>query len=299
MNPMASDLQQAHRPLAVFAYDFDGTLAPGNMQEHAFIPGELNMSHADFWAEAAVLARRQRGDNVHAFMHLMLEKARGAGADLSEDRWRERGKTLTLFPGVQAWFERQNARAEALGLDLRHFIVSSGNREMIEGCPVAGFFERVYASAFTFGEDGQASGVALGVNYTNKTQYLFRINKWTLDEWDDTAINAAVPKDARAVPFDRMVFFGDGLTDVPMMRLLTDEGGYAVAVYDSVKPSSVAAAGKLRNDGRARFAGPADYTEGAPLDEQAHAMLQEMAARLKSSAAAVWPERWEQPELRF
>ena len=287
----------ADRPLAVFAYDFDGTLAPGNMQEHAFIPGELNMGHADFWAEAAVLARRQRGDNVHAFMHLMLDKARTAGADLSEARWRERGATLTLFPGVEGWFERQNARAAALGLDLRHFIISSGNREMIEGCPIAKHFERVYASAFVFDDQGQACGVALGVNYTNKTQYMFRINKWTLDEWDDTSINAAVPKDARAVPFDRMVFFGDGLTDVPMMRLLTDEGGYSVAVYDAAKPSSVAAAGKLRTDGRARHAGPADYSEGAPLDLQAQAMLSEMAARLLASSAAVWPDRWEQPEL--
>ena len=287
------------RPLAVFAYDFDGTLAPGNMQEHAFIPGELNMSHADFWKEAADLAKAQRGDGVHAFMHLMLEKARALGADLSEERWRARGRSLTLFPGVDGWFERQNARAAALGLDLRHFIVSSGNREMIEGCPIARFFERVYASAFIFGASGQAEGVALGVNYTNKTQYLFRINKWTLDEWEDTSINASVPKEERPVPFDRMVFFGDGLTDVPMMRLVTNEGGYAVAVYDAGRPHSVGAAGKLRNDGRAGYAGPADYREGEPLDVQAAAMLEEMAARLRAGEAAVWPEGWQQHKLPF
>lgn len=285
------------RPLAVFAYDFDGTLAPGNMQEHAFIPHELAMSHADFWAEAAVLARRQRGDGIHAYMHLMLDKARRVGADLSEDRWKARGAGLKLFDGVEGWFERQNARADALGLDLRHFVVSSGNREMIEGCPISRWFEKIYASAFMFGVDGQAVGVALSVNYTNKTQYLFRINKWTLDEWDDTSINAAVPKESRAVPFDRMVFFGDGLTDVPMMRLLTDEGGYAVAVYDAARPSSVSAAGKLRTDGRAAYAGPADYREGSPLDLQAEAMLQEMSARVKAHDAAVWPDRWEQHTL--
>jgi phosphoserine phosphatase len=289
---MASD-----RPLAVFAYDFDGTLAPGNMQEHAFIPGELNMPHAEFWAESTALAKAQRGDGVHAYMHLMLEKARAVGADLSEERWRARGRSLTLFPGVEEWFERQNRRAEALGLDLRHFIISSGNREMIEGCRVASAFERIYASAFIFGPDGQAQGVALGVNYTNKTQYLFRINKWTLDEWDDTSINAAVPREERAVPFDRMVFFGDGETDVPMMRLVTDQGGYAVAVYDANRPKSIGAAGKLRNDGRAGYAGPADYRDGQPLDLQAHAMLEEMAARVRAGRAAVWPESWQQHVL--
>ena len=108
-----------------------------------------------------------------------------------------------------------------------------------------------------------------------------------------------MPKEERAVPFDRMVFFGDGLTDVPMMRLVTNEGGYAVAVYDAGRPHSIGAAGKLRADGRAGYAGPADYREGAPLDVQAQAMLEEMAARIRASEAAVWPEGWQQHKLPF
>src|SRR3954471_9584511 len=138
------------RPRVVFAYDFDGTLAPGNMQEHAFIPDELGMDHADFWAEVKVLAREQRGDPILAYMHLMLAKAREHGAGLSEQAWRDRGAHLPLFPGVEGWFERQNARAAGLDLDLRHFIISSGNRELIEGWPIAPYFERIYASAFMF-----------------------------------------------------------------------------------------------------------------------------------------------------
>src|SRR5687767_5952445 len=114
------------RPLAVFAYDFDGTLAPGNMQEHAFIPEELGLAHADFWAEARALSEAQRGDPILAYMHLMLEKAREKGLELDLESWRRRGASLRLFPGVEDWFPRQNARAEALGLDLRHFIISSG-----------------------------------------------------------------------------------------------------------------------------------------------------------------------------
>src|SRR5438445_354552 len=177
-------------------------------------------------------------------------------------------------------FVRQNARAEALGLDLRHFIISSGNREIIEGSPIAHEFERIYASAFLFDADGDAIGAALAVNYTGKTQYLFRINKWTLEEWDEVAINKVLAKEARPVPFDRIAFFGDGMTDIPTMRLVTDQGGQAIAVYNPNNSKSKEAALKLRDDGRAGFAGPADYTEGSPLDQLAGALLAEIAASL-------------------
>jgi phosphoserine phosphatase len=279
------------RPRAVFAYDFDGTLAPGNMQEHAFIPHELGMSHADFWAETKQIARDQRGDPILAYMHLMLEKARQKGVELTADSWKKRGAHLPLFPGVEGWFDRQNARAAALDLDLRHFIISSGNREIIEGSPIAQHFERIYASAFMFDAAGDAIGPALAVNYTGKTQYLFRINKWTLEEWDEVAINPVLAKDARPVPFDRIAFFGDGLTDIPTMRLVTDQGGQAIAVYNPNNSKSKDAALKLRDDGRAGFAGPADYSEGAPLDQLAAAILAEIAASLRARQLALWPRR--------
>jgi len=278
------------RPRVVFAYDFDGTLAPGNMQEHAFIPDELGMSHEDFWAETRALAQAQRGDPILAYMHLMLEKAQAAGKDLSRDGWRRRGAALPLFPGVADWFERQNARAAALELDLRHFIISSGNRELIEGSPIAGHFERIYASAFLFDTQDDAIGPALAVNYTSKTQYLFRINKWTLEEWDDEAINKVVMKGERAVPFDRMAFFGDGMTDIPCMRLVTDQGGAAVAVYNPAIERSRAAARRLLDDGRARHSGVADYSEGSELDRLAEALLVEMAARVGAHGLALWPQ---------
>jgi len=278
------------RPLAVFAYDFDGTLAPGNMQEHAFIPDELGMSHADFWNEARALAVGQRGDPILAYMHLMLEKARERGIELSRDAWVRRGANLPLFPGVEGWFERQSARADALGLDLRHFIISSGNRELIEGSPIAHHFERIYASAFLFDARDDAIGAALAVNYTSKTQYLFRINKWTLEEWDDESINKVVAKNERAVPFDRMAFFGDGMTDIPCMRLVTDQGGAAVAVYNPEIERSRAAAKRLLDDGRARHSGVADYSEGSDLDSLADELLREMAARVGAHGLALWPQ---------
>ena len=280
----------SERPRVVFAYDFDGTLAPGNMQEHAFIPDELGMDHQDFWAETKALAREQRGDPILAYMHLMLEKAREKGLELTADSWKKRGAHLPLFPGVDGWFDRQNARAEALDLDLRHFIISSGNREIIEGSPIAQHFERIYASAFIFDAAGDAIGAALAVNYTSKTQYLFRINKWTLEEWDEVAINKVIAQDARPVPFDRIAFFGDGVTDIPIMRLVTDQGGAAIAVYNPASTKSMTAARDLREDGRADLAGPADYSEGAPLDRLAQNLLAEMAGRAHARGAVRWPE---------
>jgi hypothetical protein len=287
----------SERPRVVFAYDFDGTLAPGNMQDHAFIPGELGMQRSDFWAETNRLAREQRGDQILAYMHLMLAKAREKGLELSLESWRRRGAGLRLFPGVEGWFARQNARAESLGLDLRHFIISSGNRELIEGSPIARYFERIYASAFMFNADKDAIGVALGVNHTSKTQYLFRINKWTLEEWDTVAVNQAQPRAERAVPFDRIVYFGDGFTDVPALRTVTDQGGYSVAVWDDDEKVSKTAAVALREDGRANFAGPGDYSDGAPLDELSEAILQEIAARVRTAERVKWPDIKEQGAL--
>jgi hypothetical protein len=278
------------RPRVVFAYDFDGTLAPGNMQDHAFIPHELGMDHGEFWEEVRILAEAQRGDPILAYMHLMLEKARERGLELSLESWRRRGATIPLFPGVEDWFERQNRRADELQLDLRHFIISSGNRELIEGSPIAGHFERIYASAFMFDENLDAVGVALGINYTSKTQYLFRINKWTLEEWDNVAINKAMAKDERPVPFDRIAYFGDGFTDIPTMRLVTDQGGSAIAVYNADDPKTRKSVLELRDDGRAHLAGPGDYTENSPLDCLAQALLTEMAARAHAKNMVRWPD---------
>jgi hypothetical protein len=258
------------------------------MQEHAFLPA-LGISKDDFWPEVKALARAQGGDEIHAYMHLMLAKARAARLDLTEKAWRNHGENLKFYPGVEDWFDRQNKRAAELGLDLRHFILSSGNREMVLGSRIGRCFEKVYASAFIYDQEGLATGVALAVSYTGKTQYLFRINKWTLEEWDDDTINRPMELDERPCPFDRIVFFGDGLTDVPTMRLVTDHGGYAVSVYDPESPKSRSGARDLRDAGRAKFAGSADYRDGSTLDAQAEGMLREMAARVHLKGLVDWP----------
>jgi phosphoserine phosphatase len=277
------------RPIVALAYDFDGTLAPGYMQDHAFID-ELNIDSSEFWNEVKRTAREQEGDEIHAYMRLMLKKAKEQNLGLSRESWMERRKKLPLYPGVNDWFLRIKTACEYLHLDARQFIISSGNREMIKGSEIGENFERIYASSFSYDENNNADGISLAVNYTNKTQYLYRINKWTLDEWDDQSINKSQLEIDRPVPFERMIFFGDGATDVPAMRTVTSNGGYSIAIYNENDLRSCQAAKDLKRDGRAGYAAPANFVSGSKLYLQVMAILVEISSRYHAKLAACWPD---------
>ena len=150
---------------------------------------------------------------------------------------------------------------------------------MISGSKIGKKFKRVYASSFMYNANEVAYWPALAVNYTTKTQYLFRINKGTFNPWDNTEINKFVPEARRSLPFSRMVFIGDGETDIPCMRLLSDKGGYPVAVYPPRKKAARDRAIPLVGEGRARFVAPADYREGKKLDQIAKSILGEIASK--------------------
>ena len=222
------------KPVFVIAYDFDGTLAGGNMQEYDFIPA-LNMKPSVFWTQSTALAKQQRADPILAYMQLMLKKANTFGIQVKKDSFREFGRKVELFEGVEDWFARINAYAKIQNVDVQHFIISSGLREMIEGTKIAKQFKKIYASGFMYDVNGVADWPALAVNYTTKTQYLFRINKGSLDEDDNSLINRYVPDEERSVPFNRMLFIGDGETDVPCMRLIKAQGGMLLRFIRQVK----------------------------------------------------------------
>lgn len=268
-------------PMAI-AYDFDGTLAPGNMQEYDFIPA-LNMVSKAFWSSVNTLAQQHEMDQILAYMHMMLEEARKARVAVRKSDFKQFGANITLFPGVAEWFKRINAYAKGRGVRLEHFIISSGIREMVEGTPIYKEFEKVYASGFMFDHNGVACWPALAVNYTTKTQYLFRINKGSLDVHDNSVINKFVPKDQRPVPFENMIFIGDGETDIPCMRLVKDQGGHSIAVYNGSKRGARKHADQLVDDGRATLGAPADYQEGGVIDRAVKAIIDkiEAAARIK------------------
>ena len=248
-------------------YDFDGTLARGNLQEASFI-ASINMSKEEFWAKVKARTRVHDVDEVLVYMRLMLEKAQESNVKVTIDELRRHGKKAQLFPGLAdgSWFERINQHAAEHGLALEHYIVSSGIQEMIEGCAIRGAFRQVFASKFIY-VDNVAVWPGVGINYTTKTQYLFRINKGIENHWDNASLNSFMPEDARPIPFDRMIFLGDGDTDVPTMEMLTYNGGHSIGVYDRNRHSrDLTKIHRLISDDRVDFVAPADYEEKSELD---------------------------------
>ena len=263
------------------AYDFDGTLSPGNMQEHQFLP-DLGVRAADFWAEVYQLAHTHQADMVLCYMFLMLQKATAAGVLVRRRDFQAWGKTLPLFPGVKEWFARLSAYGRARGVDLEHYLISSGNAELVAGTLIAGRFAKVYASKFLFDEEGIAQWPALAVNYTSKTQYLFRINKDTHDLSDNSTVNEHIEKHKRSIPFQRIVYVGDGLTDLPCFRLVKAEGGLSIGVFDPSITSSRQTVDRYHREGRVDSVAPAIYTPGSPLDCTVKARI-DLAARSSPS----------------
>jgi phosphoserine phosphatase len=270
-------MARKHQPF-VLAYDFDGTLAPGNMQEYDFVPA-LKMKPAEFWALAKELAHKQQADEILAYMQLMIEKARSAHISVRKQDFLDFGSGINFFPGVEEWFARINLYGKSRDVAVQHFIISSGLREMVEGTRIAQEFERIYASGFMYDHNDLAYWPALAVNYTTKTQYLFRINKGSLDVDDNSQINKYVPPENRPVPFSNMVFIGDGETDIPCMRLVKQHGGHSIAVYTKGKPGAKTKAQKLVADGRTHLAAVADYSDGSAIDKAVKAMIDKVAAQ--------------------
>lgn len=281
-------MSRSKKPVIAFVYDFDGTLSPGNMQEHSFLPS-VGISPKPFWDEVKKLARDSDGDEILIYLKQMIDAARAAKKPISKASFKEHGKKVALFDGVEEWFSRINKLALDRGLRAEHYIISSGVREILEGTSIAKSFKRIFASSYYYDANGVAEWPALAINYTNKTQFLFRINKGTLDVWDHSHINKFVERSERHVPFDRIVFFGDGETDIPCMRLVTEQGGYAVAIYPPNKRNAKKKVQSLIQEQRARFIAKADYSENGQLNRIAKTILDDVAARLAISRLAESP----------
>ena len=172
-------------------YDFDGTLAPGNMQEYDFIPA-VGKSNKEFWSEANSLAEEQDADGVLTYMWRMIQEARSKGLSLRREAFRESGRKVQLYHGVKEWFGRINDYGTAHGVKVVHYINSSGLKEIIEGTPIAAEFRKIYACSFLYDVDGVAYWPAVAVNYTNKTQFNFKINKGVESVYDAQLVNRFV-----------------------------------------------------------------------------------------------------------
>lgn len=256
-------------------YDFDGTLAHGNMQEYNFIP-KLKMTSEGFIQEVNELKERENMEGILAYMYLMLKKAEERNVSVTRDSFIKYGENVILYPGVEGWFKRLNQFAQGLGLNLHHFVISSGIKEMIEGTSISDEFERIYASSFLYNADSIAIWPSVAINYTNKTQFLFRINKGLYEVYDDK-INEHMPMEEKSIDFPNMIYIGDGFTDVPCMRLVKDYNGTSIAVYESKSGKHIA--DELLKHNRVNYTALTDYTEGSDIDIYIKEKLKEIATR--------------------
>ena len=276
------------KPIIALLYDFDKTLCTQDMQNYAFIPA-LGMEPEAFWRETNAFARGEHMDGILAYMYTMLRKSREQGLPLTRESLVAQGRSIELFPGVREWFGRINAFAEELGVTVEHYVISSGLREIIEGSGISREFKEVYASEFYYDESGTPVWPKLDVNYTAKTQFVFRINKGVLDVANDRELNASMPDDKKRVPFRNMVYIGDGLSDVPCMKMMRTYGGVAIAVW---QPESRTAVEELLSHDRVDFIFPADYRRGTALDETVCNIIRKMAvvAQLETEHASQYKQ---------
>ena len=265
------------RPIVALMYDFDKTLCTKDMQEYGFIPA-MNMNSSDFWQEVRKLTDKENMDNILAYMFKMVEKAKEQKVSISRDTLKKLGGNIEFFDGVITWFDRSNSYGEEIGVRIEHYIVSSGIKEIIEGTEISKYFKKIYACEFMYDYNGSIQWPKFAINYTAKTQFLFRINKGvlTIDTESADKLNRFTPENERRIPFQNMIYIGDGLTDVPCMKLVKSYGGQSIAVYDPEKGKEGAT--ELLKANRVNFIVPADYDINSEIETIVKAILKKIQA---------------------
>ena len=251
-------------PTIALIYDFDGTLSPGNMQEFGFIQA-IGKTPAEFWSLSNDNPDGQEVNHILSYMKLMIDEARKAEISLTRESFVAFGRKIELLPGVKEWFSIINQYGKEHGVKIEHYINSSGQTELIEGTPIAKEFKKIFACSFWYDENGIAVWPAVAVDYTGKTQYLFKIAKGILDISDTSKVNESRPEDDKPVPFTNMIYFGDGQTDVPCMKIVKMFGGNSIAVYTDGNEKQKRTAHTLLKQDRVNFICKADYTIGGEI----------------------------------
>ena len=256
-------------------YDFDKTLSPKDMQEFHYIKSLGYENPADFWNECGVFSQKHNCDSILSYMYMMIRK----NPDLTQKQLIEEGKYVELYKGVKTWFKRINDYGKKHHVNVEHYIISSGLTDIIKGTQIASEFKKIYACTYAYDEKGKVLWPSRAVNYTMKTQYLFRINKGVLKETNDEDLNSSTPESQKYIPLENMVYFGDGSTDVPSMKVVQQNGGTTIAVFgDDSKRNRVE---KLYTDKRATFAVKADYSKGSKIEKIVMGIIDSLEAKNK------------------
>ena len=265
------------KPVVALVYDFDGTLSPGNMQEFGFIQA-IGKSPQEFWTESDNIALGQDASNILSYMKLMFDEARKADIKLRREDFKKFGASVELFDGVRDWFRLINDYGKSKGVKIEHYINSSGLAEMIEGTEIAKEFKRIFACSFLYNKEGEAEWPGVAVDYTAKTQFLFKINKGILSVRDNKKVNESKAEDIKRIPFPHMIYFGDGETDIPCMKIVKMFGGNSIGVYNPEIKKKVNVAKKLLRQHRVNFITPANYTEGSRTHQIVCAIIDKIKA---------------------
>ena len=273
------------KPIVALIYDFDGTLSPGNMQEFGFIQA-VGKTPEEFWKMSDGLAAGQDASNVLSYMKMMFDEAKKNNITLRRSDFRKFGKHIELFEGVKEWFGLINEYGEAHGVKIEHYINSSGLKEIIEGSPLAKEFKHIFACSYIYNDEGEAVWPGIAVDYTAKTQFIFKINKGIFSAHDNKMVNASIAEDKKRIPYPRMIYFGDGETDIPCMKIVSMFGGHTIAVYNPDKPKKKAFAERLKRQGRASFIAPADYRKESRTFKVVCAIIDKIKADYELSRLA-------------
>lgn len=257
------------KPTIAIMYDFDKTLCTTDMQEYDFIKN-LGITPSEFWGECSKLTEKNEMDKILAYMYVMIKKCKEKNIPLTRKYLNECGKNVILYKGVSTWFDRIAEYAKKLNVNVEHYIISSGITEIIEGTPIAKNFKHIFGCKYIYDEKGNAMWPGLAINFTLKTQYIFRIAKGVLDVRDDDNLNNH-QDGGKKIPFENMIYIGDGLTDVPCMKLLKDKGGKAIAIYPSQNERKQA--NKLVKDERINYVCVADYSYNSTLEKIVKLMM--------------------------
>ena len=262
------------KPILAIMYDFDKTLSTTDMQNYGFIPA-LGLTPEQFWGATGEFSAKTGCERILSYMFMMIKMAKERNIKLTKEFLRDCGKNIKYHPGVTTWFERINKIGADRGVKVEHYLVSSGTKEIVEGCSIYDSFTKAYGCEFLY-ENGEPVWPKLAINYTQKTQFFFRIAKGVVDIKDDDNVNRKIGEQGLRIPYENIAYIGDGMTDVACMTLVNKNGGYSVGVYTDSNKESVA---QIRKDKRCRFVVKADYSQSSDMEKVFTLIIEDIANR--------------------
>ncbi len=259
-------------------YDFDGTLSPQPMQEYTLLP-KIGIQPREFWDQVNREAHQTGSDPMLVYMRHIIELFDRHKVHIRREDFAKLARDIKYFPGVETWFPRLDnyvKKRSRAAVRVHHYLISAGQKEILDGVSIRKFFKQIYASEYHFNHNGIATFPKRLVTDTLKTQYLFRVNKGK--EKLTESINEHMPERERPIPFSNMIYIGDGMTDVPSMALAKKNGGHTIAVYDGREVDGVRTCVRLLQANRVDFIAPADYSKGSKLSNRVELLLDSIIA---------------------